>query len=71
MLWVLKRTVILRLEHPKHMFKFMDKKIFTILRSTNLIILTISFRGLLNAEHQSVHYVTVLNSPESDSKIGN
>ena len=47
-----------------------------MLRSHNIFILTyvtnvISFRGLLNAEHQSVHYVTVLNSPESDSKIGN
>ena len=34
MLWVLKRTVSSRqsFEHPKHMFKLMDKKIITILR---------------------------------------
>ena len=34
MLWVLKRTVFMRwpFEHPKHMLKFMGKKIFTILR---------------------------------------
>ena len=33
MLWVLNRTVSMRLffEHPKHMFKLMDKKIIAIL----------------------------------------
>ena len=40
MLWVLKRTVSMRrfFVHPKHMFKLMDYKIFTILRSTILFI---------------------------------
>ena len=34
MLWVLIRTVSMRrsLEHPKHMFKLMGKKIITIIR---------------------------------------
>ena len=32
MLWVLKRTVSMRLEHPKHMFQLMDKEIIAILR---------------------------------------
>ena len=44
MLWVLKRTVSMRrdgsFEHPKHMLKPMGKKIFMVLRSEILFILT-------------------------------
>ena len=45
MLWVLKRTVSMRdcsFENPKQMFKLMDKKIFTILRSEFFIYININ-----------------------------
>ena len=42
MLWVLKRTISVRrfFEHPKHALKLMSKKIFTILHSKFLFILS-------------------------------
>ena len=45
MLWLLIRTVSMNacFEHPKQMFRLMDKKIFTILRWKIVFILTCAY----------------------------
>ena len=40
MLWVLKRTVSMSTQNTKHMLKLMGKKLFTIVSSKTLFILT-------------------------------
>ena len=66
MLWVLKRTVSMRrffyqdgsFEHPRHMFKLMNKKIIAILHSK--ILLNWPYDTLEHITEQALRVVTSL-----------
>ena len=73
MLWVLKRTV--SLEHPKHMFKLMDKKIIAILRKlillnwTHEIIFELNIKFVISGNSLAGHNGKKFSTRDNDNDL--